>query len=102
MRVFVRVTERRSFTGAAEDLQLPRATVTNAIKRLEERLGVRLLERTTRVVTPTQEGQAHYQRCLRLLADMEEAETAFRDARPRGLLRIDVQGTLAARFVVPE
>jgi DNA-binding transcriptional LysR family regulator len=101
MRVFVRVTERRSFTLAAEDLVLPRATVTNAIKRLEQRLGTRLLERTTRQVTPTLDGEAHYQRCLRLLADLEEAEGAFRGAAPKGLLRVNVQGTLARRFVIP-
>jgi DNA-binding transcriptional LysR family regulator len=46
MQIFVRIMERRSFTQAAEDLQVPRATVTNIIKRLEERLGTRLLERT--------------------------------------------------------
>lgn len=101
MRVFVRVTERRSFTDAAEDLQLPRATVTNAIKRLEQRLGARLLERTTRVVTPTLDGLAHYQRCLRLLAELEQAETAFKSTTPRGLLRVNLQGSLASRFVVP-
>ena len=101
MRIFARIMERRSFTVAAEDLQLPRATVTNAIKRLEARLGARLLERTTRTVTPTLDGEAHYQRCLRLLADMDEAESAFRGAAPRGLLRVNLQGTLARHFVVP-
>ena len=101
MRIFTRIMERRSFTVAAEDLQLPRATVTNAIKRLEARLGARLLERTTRTVTPTLDGEAHYQRCLRLLADMDEAESAFRGAVPRGLLRVNLQGTLARHFVVP-
>ena len=101
MRVFVRVSDRRSFTDAAEDLQLPRATVTNAVKRLEARLGTRLLERTTRVVTPTLDGQAHYQRCVQLLADMEEAESAFRTSVPKGLLRVNMSGTLARHFVVP-
>lgn len=58
MQIFARIVERRSFTVAAEELRLPRATVTNAIKRLETRLGARLLERTTRVVAPTLDGQA--------------------------------------------
>ena len=58
MRVFVRIVERRSFTRAADDLNLPRATVTDAVKALESRLGVRLLQRTTRQVTPTLEGAA--------------------------------------------
>ncbi|MES2945046.1 MAG: LysR family transcriptional regulator [Pseudomonadota bacterium] len=101
MQIFVRIVERRSFTQAAEDLQFPRATVTNAIQRLETRLGTRLLERTTRQVKPTLDGSAYYQRCLRLLADMEEAESAFRDVKPKGLLRVNLQGTLACRFVVP-
>ena len=101
MRVFVRVSDRRSFTDAAEDLQLPRATVTNAVKRLEARLGTRLLERTTRVVTPTLDGEAHYQRCVQLLADVEEAESAFRTGVPKGLLRVNMSGTLARYFVVP-
>ncbi|RSZ56775.1 LysR family transcriptional regulator [Massilia atriviolacea] len=101
MRIFVRILERRSFTAAADDLQLPRATVTNALQRLEARLGTRLLERTTRQVAPTLDGAAHYQRCLRLLADMEEAEGAFRSAVPGGLLRVDLQPTLARHFVLP-
>ena len=101
MRVFVRIVERRSFTQAADDLQLPRATVTNAIQRLETRLGARLLERTTRQVSPTLDGDAYYQRCLRLLADMEEAEESFRNTAPKGLLRVNLQGTLARHFVVP-
>lgn len=57
LRAFVRIVERRSFTRAAEDLGLPRATVTDAIKALERRLGVRLLHRTTRRVVPTLEGE---------------------------------------------
>jgi DNA-binding transcriptional LysR family regulator len=101
MRVFVRIAERQSFTRAADDLQIPRATVTNLMKRLEERLGARLLERTTRTVRLTPDGDAHYQRCVRLIADMEEAEGAFSNLAPKGLLRVNVQGTLARHFVVP-
>jgi DNA-binding transcriptional LysR family regulator len=101
MQIFVRIMERRSFTQAAEDLQVPRATVTNIIKRLEERLGTRLLERTTRLVKPTLDGEAYYQRCLRLLTDLEETEELFSNAAPKGLLRVNLQGTLARHFVVP-
>jgi len=101
MKVFARIVERRSFTRAADDLALPRATVTDAIKALEARLGVRLLQRTTRTVTPTLEGEAFYGRCLRLIADVEDAESAFRDARPHGPLRIDVHGTLARHLLFP-
>jgi DNA-binding transcriptional LysR family regulator len=101
MRVFTRVVDRRSFTLAADDLGLPRSTVTDAVKTLEARLGVRLLERTTRTVRPTLDGEAHYRRCLALIADLEDAEGAFGGAKPKGLLRLEVQGTLARHFLVP-
>lgn len=101
MRILVRIVERRSFSLAAEDLQLPRATVTNAIKRLETRLATRLLERTTRVVAPTLDGQAYYERCLRLLADLAEMEAVFTRTEPTGLLRVNLQATLARRVVAP-
>jgi DNA-binding transcriptional LysR family regulator len=101
MQVFIRIAERGSFTRAADDLQIPRATVTNLMKRLEERLGARLLERTTRTVRLTHDGEAFYRRCVRLVADMEEAEGSFHNAAPKGLLRVNLQGTLAKNFVVP-
>ncbi|AMH43215.1 MAG: LysR family transcriptional regulator [Pseudomonadota bacterium] len=101
MQVFIRIAERSSFTQAADDLQIPRATVTNLLKRMEERLGTRLLERTTRTVRLTHDGEAFYRRCVRLIADMEEAEGSFRNVAPKGLLRVNVQGTLAKNFVVP-
>ncbi|WP_158780659.1 LysR family transcriptional regulator [Pantoea sp. BAV 3049] len=101
MQVFVRIAERGSFTQAAEDLQIPRATVTNLLKRMEARIGTRLLERTTRTVTLTDDGKRFYRNCVRLLADMEEAENQFRNTVPKGLLRVNMQGTLAKNFVVP-
>ncbi|WP_145588969.1 LysR family transcriptional regulator [Yersinia rochesterensis] len=102
MRVFIRVVEQRSFTQTAQDLNLPRSSVTDAVKQLEKRLNVRLLQRTTRHVSPTLDGEAYYQRCLQIIADIEDAEMAFANAKPRGLLRIDVQGTLARHFVLPQ
>src|ERR1700742_1173076 len=101
MRVFTRVVERRSFTLAADDLGLPRSTVTDAVKALEARLGVRLLERTTRTVRPTLDGEAHYRRCLALIADLEDAEGAFRGAKPKGLVRLREAGKLGRTFVPP-
>jgi DNA-binding transcriptional LysR family regulator len=101
MRLFARIVERRSFTMAAQDLELPRSTVTEVVKRLETRLGVRLLERTTRQVRPTLDGEAYYQRCLSILADIEEAEAAFTGARPSGLLRVDVHSVLARHVMLP-
>jgi DNA-binding transcriptional LysR family regulator len=101
MRVFARVVERSSFIRAAEDLGLPASTATDAVKQLETRLKVRLLQRTTRQVRATLDGEAYYRRCLAILDDIEEAESAFSGARPRGLLRVDVHGTQARRFIVP-
>jgi DNA-binding transcriptional LysR family regulator len=75
--------------------------VTDAVKQLEARLGVRLLQRTTRHVSPTLDGQAYYQRCLTILSDIEDAEGAFAGAKPKGMLRVDVHGTLARHFVLP-
>jgi DNA-binding transcriptional LysR family regulator len=101
MRVFTRIVERRSFTKAAEDLGLPRSSVTDAVQGLEARLGVRLLQRTTRQVSPTLDGEAYYQRCISLIADLEDAEGAFVGAKPSGLIRVDVHGTQARHFLLP-
>ncbi|WP_284948192.1 LysR family transcriptional regulator [Acidisoma cladoniae] len=101
MRVFTRIVERRSFTHAAEDLGLPRSSVTDAVKALEARLGVPLLQRTTRHVSPTLDGEAYYQRCLRLIAELEDAEGALTGAKPQGLLHVNVHGTMASHFIVP-
>ncbi len=102
MRVFTRIVERRSFTAAAEDLGLPRSTVTDAVKQLEARLGVKLLQRTTRHVSPTLDGEAYHRRCLALIDDLEDAEAAFSGVKPKGVLRVDVQGTLARHFLLPQ
>jgi DNA-binding transcriptional LysR family regulator len=101
MELFVRVVDRRSFSAAAADLGLARSTATEALKQLERSLGVRLLERTTRHVAPTLDGQAYYQRCLSILSEVDEAENAFRDAQPRGLLRVDAHGLLTRTFLLP-
>jgi DNA-binding transcriptional LysR family regulator len=101
MRLFARVVERRSFTLAAQDVDVPRSTATEVIKQLEQRLHVRLLQRTTRHVTPTLDGEAYYRRCLAILGDIEEAEAAFTGVKPSGALRIDVHGALARHFIVP-
>jgi DNA-binding transcriptional LysR family regulator len=102
LQLFIRIVERRSFSAAAADRALARSTATAAIKGLEADLGVRLLERTTRHVTPTLDGEAFYRRCLSILADLEEAENVFRDDRPRGLLRIDAHPLLTRRFLLPQ
>ncbi|TRZ63596.1 LysR family transcriptional regulator [Pseudomonas alloputida] len=101
MRLFTRVVERRSFTAAANDMNVPRSTTTQVIRRLEERLGVNLLLRTTRTVRPTLDGEAYYQRCKAILHDVEEAEGAFGDRKPKGPLRVEIHGAQARRLLFP-
>ena len=101
MRLFTRIVERQSFTLAAQDLEWPRSTATQVIQDLEKRLGVRLLQRTTRHVKATLDGEAYYRRCIAILGEIEDAEAAFSEAKPRGLLRVDVHGTLTRHFVLP-
>ncbi len=102
-RVFVRVVDCASFTRAADTLRLPRSTVSAAVQELEGRVGARLLARTTRRVAPTVEGGAFYERCLRLIADVEEVEGLFRqtDAQIAGRLRVDMPGRIGRLIVVP-
>lgn len=103
MRLFMRIVELGSFTQAAEALAIPRATATHAIKQLEARLQVRLLERTTRQVRTTFDGQAFYERCRHLLHDLEDAESSLAQLsiNPRGRLRIDIHGAPANHIVLP-
>ncbi|KAA0971114.1 LysR family transcriptional regulator [Aureimonas fodinaquatilis] len=102
MRVFCRVAETRSFTQTSLELGLPRSTVTDAVKSLEARLGVRLLDRTTRVVTPTLDGEAYLSACHTILAHIEDAEASFTRGEVRGRLRVDVHGTLSRHFLLPQ
>jgi len=91
MRVFAKVVESGSFTGAAARLGMSVSRVSQHVKELEERLAARLLNRTTRKVSLTEVGRAYYDRCTRLLADLEETEHAVSDmhAAPRGELRVN-------------
>ncbi|ALV06970.1 LysR family transcriptional regulator [Roseateles depolymerans] len=103
LKAFVRVVEAGSFTRAADTLQLSKTTVTQQIQQLEAHLRVRLLNRTTRQVKVTAEGAAYYDRAVRLLADLDEADTSVRTASssPRGLLRVDVPSPFALKVLVP-
>src|SRR5205809_6398157 len=91
MRMFAKVAESGSFTGAAAKLSISASMVSQHVKELEERLGVQLLNRTTRKVSLTEVGRSYYERCTRLLADLEEAEHAASDLQtaPRGDLRVN-------------
>lgn len=95
------MVERRSFTLAARDLAIPRSTATEVVKQLESRLGARLLQRTTRHVAPTLDGEAYYRHCVKIVGDIEEGEAAFSGSKPTGVLHVDIHGTLARHFVLP-
>lgn len=103
MHAFARVVETRSFTKAAETLHMSKTSVTQLVQQLEARLRVKLLNRTTRKVNVTADGAAHYERVVRLLADMDDAETSLSSASasPRGRLRVDVPSPLARFILVP-
>ncbi len=102
-RIFARVVEQASFTRAADTLGIARSSVSAAVQELEGRVGARLLYRTTRKVSPTQDGVAFYERCQRVIADVEDTENLFRQtsARPSGKLRIDVPGRIGRLIVAP-
>lgn len=103
LRTFVRVSEVRSFTLAAESLGLPRSTVSEQVKALERLLGTQLFNRTTRRVQATQDGALLYERSKDLLSGMDEIESLFRadDAELAGRLRIDLPTMMARRVIIP-
>src|SRR3974390_2952011 len=92
LAIFVKVAERLSFVRAAVDLGITQSGVSNAISRLEDEIGTRLLARTTRRVSLTEHGAAFFARCRQALADIEEAELVLEKAqlKPSGNLRIDM------------
>jgi len=96
MRIFLRVAELTSFTKASDSLGIPKATVSLAVQQLENLTGTRLLHRTTRKVSLTQDGLAWYERSRDLLADLEEMESMFKSgAELVGRLRVDMPSGLA-------
>ncbi|MBE7376591.1 LysR family transcriptional regulator [Pseudomonas lopnurensis] len=103
MQAFARVVETGSFTKAAETLHMSKTSITQLVQQLEARLRVRLLNRTTRKVNVTADGAAYYERVVRLLADMDDAETSLSSASaaPRGRLRVDVPSPFARMILVP-
>ncbi len=102
LRVFVKVAQLASFTRAAEHLGIAKSRVSMQVRRLEAELGTRLLQRTTRVVRPTPEGERLVARATRLLLDADELTATFQTARAlRGRVRIDLPNVFARDFLVP-
>ncbi|MDQ7990436.1 MAG: LysR family transcriptional regulator [Candidatus Dactylopiibacterium sp.] len=103
IQIYARVAELASFTAAAEQLGLPRASVSTAVQQLETLLGTRLLHRTTRRVQMTQDGQVFYERSKDVLADIDDLQGLFRagDDALRGRLRVDMPQAVARDVVLP-
>jgi DNA-binding transcriptional LysR family regulator len=101
--IFVKVVQAGSFSGAARLLGMPNTTVSAKVARLEKRLGVTLIQRTTRKLNITPAGQAYFERCARGLEEIEaaEAEVSLSAAEPRGLLRITAPGDVAMGMLPP-
>ncbi len=99
--VFTKVVETKSFTGAAEQLGLPKSTVSRKLAQLEERLGVRLVQRTTRKLALTDIGQAYYERAARIVSDVAAAEQLVTDMQstPRGRVRMTAPVDLTTRYL---
>lgn len=103
MEIYVRVAELESFARASERLNMAPASVSTAIRNLETHLGVRLLTRTTRKVSLTDDGRAYLERCRRVLAEIDETEAALKQtqSRPQGRLRIELPTGLGHIYVTP-
>ncbi|MFT8522644.1 LysR substrate-binding domain-containing protein [Gluconobacter oxydans] len=103
LRIFIRVAESGSFTHAADTLQMPRSTVSTAVQELENRLGTRLLARTTRSVRLTDDGRMFQQTALRLLGDFEDAENRFRlhSSQTRGHVKVNLPSRIGRLIVAP-
>ncbi|MDP9894474.1 DNA-binding transcriptional LysR family regulator [Variovorax boronicumulans] len=104
MRAFVRVVDTGSFSRTADQLALPRSTVSKLITDLEKHLNIKLMQRTTRAVTPTSDGLEYYGHAMRWIAEMDSVESAVRGkkVKPSGHLRIDAPAAFANSLLIPE
>lgn len=104
MQVFTRIVETNSFSRAAESLNLPHGSATNILKALEAHLNVRLLHRTTRRLSVTPEGAEYYQRCVRILAHVEEAESELTPTgrELKGKLHVQMPASVGQGIVIPK
>jgi DNA-binding transcriptional LysR family regulator len=104
LEMFVRVVEAGSFSAAARDLNLGQPAVSKTIASLEDRLGVRLLTRSTRKLSPTEAGTAFYERAVRAIGEADEAGAAAQGAGTglEGRLRVSVPVTFSRLHLVPK
>jgi LysR family transcriptional regulator for bpeEF and oprC len=103
MKVYTRVVESRSFVKAADSLQMAAPQVSRTVQALEAHLGARLLNRTTRSISVTDEGEAYYQRCVRVLAEVDEMEAELTHAKlsPKGRLKVNMPSLIAKTMIIP-
>ena len=103
MEIFTRIVDTNSFTKAADSLQLASPAISRAVKELEGRLGVRLINRTTRRLSLTEEGRSYYEAAVKILHAVDESEATFQldNTIPTGTLKVDVQTSIAHGLIVP-
>ena len=103
INIFVRSAQTKSFSVAARQLGMSPSAVSKAVMRLEENLGIRLMNRTTRKITLTDDGAAFYERCRQILGELQEAELEVTrsQATPTGTLRVDITSELGRLRIIP-
>jgi len=103
INTFIQVVESEGFTKAAEILQVPKARVSQRMSDLEDNLGIRLLHRTTRVVTLTEDGKSYYEKCKSLLKELNDVESALRGEveNPSGKIKVEILSSIAHYLIVP-
>ncbi len=102
MKVFVRVVESGSFSRAADAMRLPAASVSRTVQALEAHLGARLLNRTTRSISITEDGEIYYERCVRVLGEVDDMESALSRSKlsPKGTVRVSLPALMAKSTII--
>ncbi|WP_082771314.1 LysR family transcriptional regulator [Burkholderia sp. PAMC 26561] len=102
MKVFVRVVESGSFSKAADALRLPAASVSRTVQALEAHLGARLLNRTTRSISITEDGEIYYERCVRVLGEVDDMESVLSRSKlsPKGTVRVSLPALMAKSTII--
>ncbi len=103
IKVFTQVVERKSFSAASERMDISRAAASKYVSQLEDHLGVRLLNRTTRHISTTESGQIYYEHCKEILLGIEEADEIVSglSGQPQGILRISAPSVFAQKHIIP-